>query len=195
MATEYRIYKNDGAGGPVDYSTVVTTTASLSYVAAALPLSSDTTFAVRTYDTTSTYDDMNTDAIVRIIVDASGNDVTARPAAPIGITARAIAAGAIRVEWGFPNNSANAAPTSFKVWITSGGSVNYAASPNTTVTYSATRGTYRVDVSGFTTGTTYTVGVRATNAAGDETNTGSFSVVADATAPTAPGNLVATATF
>lgn len=195
MATQYRIYKNDGAGGPVDYSTVVATVSTLTYTASALPLNSDTTFAVRTYDTVTGFTDLNTDVTVRIIVDGSGNDVTNRPAAPVAITARAIAGAAIRVEWLYPSNASNTAPTSFKVWITSGSSVNYAVSPNATVTYVAGKSLYKVDVSGFTTGTTYTVGVRATNASGDETNTSSFSVVADGTAPSVSGALTATLSY
>lgn len=194
MALEYRVYANDGAGGPVDYTTPVATTSSLTYVGSALPLSSDTTFAVRTRDTVSGLEDLNTDARVQIVVNAAGADVTNRPNAPRGLTARLLAAGSIRVEWLYPPAGQLGAPTSFKVWATLGASVNYAASPSTTVTYDPGRQLYSATLTGLTGGSAYSVGVRATNASGDETNTASVAITPDSTAPSAPTGLTGTAT-
>lgn len=195
MATQYRIYKNDGAGGPVDYGTIVATTSSLTYQPSALGLSSDNIFAVRTYDTVSTLEDKNTDARVRITVDGSGNDVTNRPKAPSGLTARATAAGGCKVEWAYDPNGQLGAPTSFKVWLTSGGSVNYAAAPAATVTYAAGTPVFVASLTGLSDGVAYSVGVRATNASGDETNTVSVSVTGDSTAPNAPTSISSTVVF
>ena len=195
MATQYKVYKNDGSGGPVDYSTPIATTSSLSYVGSALALSSDTTFAVRTYDTVSGLEDANTDCRVRIVVDGSGNDVTNRPNAPIGVTVRLLAAGAIRVEWAYGAAGQAGAPTQFKVWATLGGSVNYAAAPNATVAYQAGRLQYSATVPGLTGGSLYSIGVRSSNASGDETNTTAVQATPDSTAPSAPTGLAGSATY
>jgi len=195
VATTYNIYKNDGLGGPVDYGTIVATTSSLSYVGSALPLNSDTTFAVRTYDTVSGLEDANTDCRVRIVVDGSGNDVTNRPNAPIGVTARLLAAGGLRVEWAYSPAGQAGAPTQFKVWATLGGAVNYAAAPNATVAYQAGRLTYSATVPGLTGGSLHSIGVRASNASGDETNATAVQATPDSTAPSAPTGLAGSATY
>ena len=73
MAISYNIYANDGMGGDVDYSTPIATTSDLTYATGPLATPSDNTFAVRAFDTASCIEEANTDARVRIILDASGN--------------------------------------------------------------------------------------------------------------------------
>lgn len=193
MSTRYRVYKNDGAGGPVDYGTVVATvTSGTSCVASALATPSDTTFAVRAYDSVSGLEEDNVDCRVRIVIDAAGVDVTNRPNAPVGLTARATAGGGAVVEWGYATAGQRGAPTGFKVWATAGASVNYAVSPAATVSYAAGRPSHTATLTGLVDGTSYSIGVRATNAKGDETNTNKTTVVGDSTGPDAVEGLTAT---
>jgi len=72
MATQYRIYKNDGAGGPIDYGTVVATvTSGTTYDTAPIATGSDVRFAVRAFDSLSTQEEKNVDAFVRIVTGRS----------------------------------------------------------------------------------------------------------------------------
>lgn len=194
MAIQYHIYKGNASGGPIDYGTVVATTAGLTYATPALALSSTTRYAVRSFDTVSSLEEANVDATVRIVVDAGGADVTLRPNAPGQLAIRPILAGGLRVSWTYNSGGQGGAPTSFRVWATAGGSVNYAASPLATVPYVAGILFYSTDLTGLTGGTSYAVGVRATNATGDELNTTFVSAVADTTGPDAVEGLVGTAT-
>lgn len=193
MATQYHVYGNDGAGGPVDYSTPIGTTATLSFSPPALATPSDNTFAVRAFDTVSTLEELNTDCRVRIVIDASGVDITTRPNAPSDLAAVPTAGGGARVSWSYNAAGQGGAPTSFKVWLTVGGVVNYGVAPSATATYSSGRWFYSVDLTGLVHGTDYAVGVRATNATGDELNTLSTSVRGDNTGPDPVENLAASA--
>lgn len=195
MSTQYHIYKNDSAGGLVDYSTVIATISGLTYAASALPLSSDTTFAVRAFDTVSGYEDLSVDSTVRIVVDGSGVNITSRPNPPTMLAATAEAGGTALVEWSYNAGGQLGSPTGFKVWLTVGGTVNYAASPAATVSYYRGTPRYSTVLSGLTDGTAYVVGVRAYNATTIETNTLSASVTGKTTAPTDVDGLTATATY
>lgn len=195
MAINYRVYSNDAAGGPVDYSSPIGTTAALSFSPPALAAPSDNWFGVRAFDTVSGLEELNTDARVRILIDAAGNDITALPNAPSHLAALALAGGAARVTWSF-NPAAwygQSPPASFKVWLTAGASVNYAVSPATTAAYVRGRLIYTADLSGLSHGTLYSVGVRATNATGDEANTTQVQVTGNATGPDGVDDLAATA--
>ena len=180
MAIQYRVYVNDGAGGLVDYGSPLTTTSSLTYTPSALGLNTDTTFAVRAYDTVSGLDDLNTDARVRIVVDGSGNNITDVPVAPATVGARAVADGDILVEWTYPWRGPDRVPTGFRVYQGTS-SVSY-ASPVATVDHDGAEA-YSATITGLADGTTYRFAVRAYNAIGTETNTVVVSAVADATPP------------
>jgi hypothetical protein len=191
----YRVYKNNGSGGPVDYTTIVAQTSSLSYAASALGTPSDTTFVVRAVDTANgNLEDLNQDARTRIRIDASGNDISAQPNPVLFIASKPLASGALRVRWAYNPRGQGGAPTGFKVWITTGGSVNYAASPSTTVAYDPNKQIFSVDfaASTLTDGTTYSVGVRAYNSTATETNTVSSAIIGQATGPTAVEALTVT---
>src|SRR5690349_11807576 len=117
MTIQYRIYSNNNAGGPVDYSAPVATVSGLTWDTPALPLSSDTTYAVRAYDTASGLEDANVDARVRIVIDASGADVSARPNPPSHLTAEPRAGGKVMVTWQYNPGGQGAAPTGFRVYV------------------------------------------------------------------------------
>ncbi len=183
---QYRVYSNDGAGGPVDYSTPIATVSTLTYTPTALPHSSSTTFAVRAYDPATGLEEENTDARVTILIDASGNDVSARPNSPQGISARAGVAGAVRVEWAYVTSGQGAAPTYFDIWYTAGSTVNYAASPLLSVAHTPGRLHYAADLPPQAGGVAAVVGVRARNANGRDPNTASAAVTPIAAAPSPP---------
>lgn len=180
MALEYRIYRNDGLGGPIDYSTPHDTTSALTW--AESPGDGDWRYGVRTYDTATTLADDNTDARVRVVID-SGVDVSAIPASPTGLIALATEAGGCLVRWAYPFVSPSPVPTGFKVWITAGLTVNYAATPDETVDYVPGIRDYSATLAGLSDATTYAVGVRAYTATADDPNTDLYIVVGDSTPP------------
>jgi fibronectin type III domain protein len=192
VATQYHIYANDGAGGPVEYSTPIGTTADVSFSPPALAPGLDYTFAVRAFDPVSGLEEENTDVRVRIVLDAAGQDISGRPGAPVGLTARATKAGGVRVSW-LPSLSAlYPRATGFHVYAGSP-SPNY-ASPLATVLATGARD-YFADLTGLEIDTTYQVGVRAFNEIGEETNTLLVSVTVDGTPPDSVEELTATPIF
>lgn len=193
MATSYNVYKNNGSSGPVDYTTVVANVSALTYTASALSFPSDTTFAIRATDGTNV--ETNVDARVRIVLDASGNDITGVPNSVGMISAIANASGSIRVDWVYRTPESGPVPTGFDVWATLGTSVNYAASPNATAVRSIGVSRYSATITGLTGGTQYTIGVRAFNAVGTESNTNSATVFPVTTAPVTVDSLAATPTL
>lgn len=195
MAVHYRIFANDGAGGPLDVTTpVATVTPGTTWVVSPAPAAGeDWTFLVRAYDTVTGLDDGNVEARVNISLDAGGTDLATAPAAIQGLGARAGADGSAIVSWAFPTNALGGAPTGFRVWATAGTSVNYGAAPTTTVAYVANQLHYSVTLTGLTDGQAYAIGARAYNATAEESNTLSASIVADDSAPSSPLSLSATA--
>ena len=186
----YSIYANDGAGGLIDYSTPIGATQGLTFSPPALAYAGDHEFGVRVSSLLTGLEERNLDAMVRILLDSTGADITNRPVAPVALRAFARANGAIRVEWAYPLVTDPAKrPTGFKVYLGSP-SVSY-ASAVATVTYSGGV-IHSADIAGLADGTTYAVGVRAYNGSAEEPNTSSVSVTADATGPTAVVGLTAT---
>lgn len=193
MATSYNIYANDGLNGPVDYSTIIATTSSLTYTGPDLASPSDTTFAVRATDGTS--EEQNIDCRVRIIIDADGNDVSAIPNAPTQFSAIATSGGGARLDWLHVPMMNVPVPTEFKVWLTSGSSVDYTAPPAETVLFSPRQYRYTVGLTGLSDGVTYSIGIRATNAGIDEANTIKASVTGLASGPSAVSGLTGSSTY
>jgi hypothetical protein len=189
MATKYHVYGNDGAGGPIDYTTPVATVAGLSWASPALALGSDTSYAVRAFDDVSGLEERNVDARVRVRLDAAGNDLGARPPAPLAVRAISTPDGLL-VTWAY-SPSASPPPTGFKVWAQIG-AINYGLSPSATVAVTdSSRSAYSVTIGSLAAGT-YTIAVRAGNAAGDEPNTMTASVTIAAAGPDPVDELAAT---
>ena len=193
MATQYRIFANDYAGGPVDYSTPVATVSGSPWTTPAIPVGSDVTFAVRTYDSTSGLDDGSVDAAVRIVTNGSGADVTNVPAMPSSITATPRAGGQCRVDWVFVRGVSPAEPTAFDVFLTTGSTVTY-SSPVTTVSYINGQSVYSANLTGLSHGVAYTIGVRPKNGTGNGTPI-EVGVTGKATGPDQPESIVGSATF
>jgi len=111
----YNIYSNGGFG-PINYSTPIATTTRLTWTSGPLLYPADWKFGVRAFDGYG--EEQNLDCAVEIILDSGGNDITQRPAAPVGLRAFALAGGAIRAEWSYPFSTALALPTAFHVYLT-----------------------------------------------------------------------------
>lgn len=194
MALTYAVYGNHGSGGPVDETTPLVVTPSLAYLTAALAHPGDWTFLVRARDTVTGWEDTASDARVRLVLDASGADITNRPAAPTDLAARPTENGGFRVEWAALPVPGATIPTQFKVWVAIG-AINYAATPTALVAYVPGVAAYAADLTGFVDGTLYTIGVRASNASGDETNTATVPATADAIGPLPVENLNGVPTY
>ena len=180
-----------GAGDQINYATPIATASGTAWTSGTLAASGTWSFGVRAFDGNG--EEENLDCAVAIVLDGNGNDITNRPAPPIGLRAFATANASIRVEWGYPPTTGAKAPTQFNVYIGTGGTPNYAA-PVATVAFNAViLSTFVTNLTSLTGGTTYSIGVRAYNACGTETNTIVVNVTADATGPAAVDSLVATA--
>lgn len=195
MGIVYNVYANDGRGGAINYATPIATTASLSFTPPALAAPSDTTFLVRAFDTAVGLEESNTDARVRIVLDAAGNDVTARPNAPFALAVRATAGGGGAASWSYNAAGQGGPPAGFYIYLSPGAAPSYTA-PAATVPYVAGRACYSCGLSGLAEGSPSTVAVRAFNAAGVEGNTTAVaSIVGDATPPSNVDALTVSPTF
>ncbi len=148
-------------------------------------------FGVRAFD--SGGEEENLDCAITLILDASGNDISLRPAAPIGLRAFATAGGGIRVEWAYNTINPAVVPTGFHVYTGTTGTPNYSI-VRATVSFAASiAGTFVANLAGLSNGTTYTIGCRAYNAVTEEPNTNTVNCTADSTGPSAVVSLTATA--
>ena len=189
MSTSYHVYKGDNAGGPIDYTTIVATTASLSYAAGAMPVSAITRWAVRAFDTVTTLEETNIDATVTVITDGSGNDITNRPSAPQALTGRPTAAGGSTLHWMYPPNAPGGVPTGFHVYRGTP-TVSYASAIGT-VAFTAGRATYSFNDTGLSDEVAYQYAVRAYNATAEEANTTVIVVTGEVNGPTHVDSLAA----
>ena len=195
MSIIYNVYVNDGRGGAVNYGSPIATTAALTYTTGPLPPSSDSTFAVRAFDTTTGLEESNTEARVRVILDPNGKDITARPNAPTALAVRAAAGGGCLATWGYNPVGQGGAPTAFLVYLTPGPVPDY-TTPAATVPFVVGTAGFSCTLAGLADGTSYAVAVRASNAAATEGNTSAIALVTgDSTPPNNVDALVGVATF
>lgn len=190
----YHVYANTGIGDPVDYDVPVATVLGFDNTTwISQPLASPGTwsFAVRAFNAAG--DELNLDCSVTIILDATGRDITDIPAAPIGLRAFATAGGGITVEWGYPPVSGPKNPTGFHIYIGTGPTPDYGSPAATVLAKAGLFGTFQGRLAGLSDGTTYSIGVRAFNHIGEESNTTIVSVTADATGPSAVTGLIGVA--
>jgi hypothetical protein len=189
--TSYHIYGNGGGGGPIDYTTPLATTATLTWTSGVLPADSGWKFAVRAFDTTSGLEETNVDAVAAIDLNAVQRDVTNLPFPPEHLTVDPVAGGAV-VHWSYPFTAAANRPNAFFVYI--GSPVPDYGGDLSTVLYNRGIVLYRSVITGLTPGVTYQVGVRAYNYVGEEQNTTVASVTIPASAPANVDSLAGTAT-
>jgi hypothetical protein len=118
MAIVYRIYANDGLGGPINYNLPIATTAATTYLVGTLPPGSDAAYAVRAFDDSLGIEESNRDARVRVRTDAQGNDVGALPCALIGPSVRRISGRRLALAWLSPVIRGSAGPDGFRLYAT-----------------------------------------------------------------------------
>lgn len=181
---EYHVYGSPAPGDPIDYSTPIATTTDLIWTSPPLAYPGEHRFAVRAaWVDDPSLEEKNIDAAVRIVLDADGVDVTRVPAAPVGLNARPIGAGAIRVGWAVGGQNA-ALPAGFHVYATLWpGPMDWVSTPVATVAANRPRGgSYSAEVSGLSAGR-HLIGVRAFNGTGEETNTNTVTVAVATSGP------------
>jgi hypothetical protein len=159
MAISYNIYANDGQGGDVNYNTPIATTPRLTYAIPTIGFPSDTTFGVRAFDTISEIEEANTDARVRIIVDSSGNNVTAQPNAVVGLSVKAMANGTCWVAWGYDTTGQGGPPVQFNLLLFEEGT-SMLAMPTATVAYLPGVAGYGCTLSGLASNSLYRIVVQ-----------------------------------
>ena len=121
MAISYHVYSNDGRGGAIDYSRPIATVPAASansiheFAAGPLGAPSDNLFAVRAFDDESGVEEANTDARVRVRIDAAGIDVSSQPDAVVGLSARWTIGEACLVSWSYDPAGQGGAPARFDV--------------------------------------------------------------------------------
>jgi hypothetical protein len=169
MAIAYHVYSNHGTGGPVDDSSPIVTTTDLTCVVGPLAPSSDTTFLVRAYDTSTGLEEANTEASVRVVLGPDGTDRSGVPDPPHAVSLVPTAGGGCAVRWAYNPSLASRRATGFLVYVTQGGAVDY-STPAATVAFTPGRAGYSVALPGPYTPSQYTAAVRAFNDTGTETN-------------------------
>jgi hypothetical protein len=178
---------------PINYTTPVAVIPSLStttWTSAALTLPGDYWFAIRAFNTVG--EEQNIDAAVEVLLSGGGTDISGQPVAPMGLRALATAGGGIRVEWAY-HFAPSKLPAGFHVYVGTG-APGY-ATPAATVNWGTqVANMFVANLSGYTGGATYAVGVRAFNASGEEQNTNSVSVTASGAGPSAVLGLSGTVT-
>ncbi len=193
MAIVYQVFSNDGAGGPIDYSTVVATASSTSYTTGALAPSGHYRFAVRAMDTATGLAEANTQASVQIVLDTAGNDVGHVPNAPFAVTARATSGGGCQVAWTYFTAGQAGAPTDFLVYLTAGIAPTL-TTPAATIAYQPRVAGYSCQLGGLSDATTYTVSVVSVGTGASAASAAnSATVVGDATPPADVDSLAAVA--
>jgi hypothetical protein len=182
VAIKYRVYANDYAGGPVDYSTPVATVTGTTWTPDPIPTGSDVTFAVRAFDDVTGLEERNVSARLRLATGPAGEDLTGLPPAPPFAWAAPHGAGGVSVTWGQP--VAGPRPASYRVY---GGTpdVDYGA-PLATVAHREGLPVRRAVVAGLTPGEPYRFAVRSVNAAGESPSSPGCAATPVGSGPEAP---------
>jgi hypothetical protein len=198
----YRLYANDGHGGPVNYSTPIQDGPSTSFATAVAP--GDWTYAVRASDPISGIEERNTDATVRIVIGPDLTDRTAVPNPVIGLTAWATAGGGCKLDFVYSRTGQGGPPTSFHAYYWPAGSVDW-SDPAGTCTGLASRAVswgpgdvtqhFAMTLSGLADGVDYEVGVRAANDSGDDGSTRTVPVTGKGSGPAAVAGLSASPAY
>jgi hypothetical protein len=190
----YHVYMNSGHGDPINYATSVAQVTGLSWSSDVLTAPGDYKLGVRAYDPQSSLEEQNVDAVVEVVLDAGGKDVTHVPPPPLGLRALPLAGGGIRVEWMSCCSDRSRLPLGFHLYLGTGGTPDY-SKPAATVAMSDQRqGCFAADLNDLINQTRYMIAVRAFNSVGEEANTIVLSVEADGDPPSVVDLLVALAT-
>lgn len=187
----YSIYGSE-AGGPIDYSSPIAVTTETHWATPPLAVPGLYRFGVRATSMLSGLEESNADAVVEIALDATGVDVTSRPAPVANLRAYAAAAGVVRVEWTHVMPSGANRPTGFRVYAGTP-TPNYSTPLATVPATASLAGTFRANLTGLADGVPVAIAVRAYNAASEDASTSYITATPDATPPAAVGGLTGTA--
>lgn len=180
----YHIYMSPASGAPIDYTTIVGTDLGFentTWTSGTLGSPGTWTFGVRAFN--SVGDEQNVDAVVVVILDAYGNDITNRPLPPVGLRAIPQKGATIKVEWAAsPAVRPASAATSYAIYMTAGLTPSYGTPAETVPASSALFGTFGCTLQGAD-GQTYAIAVRAQNVSGQDAGLGFVVATAEATGP------------
>lgn len=194
MTITYRIYSNNGSGGPVDFSTPLATTTALTYTVGPIGFSTDSTFVVRAYDPIAGFEEANTDARVRVAIGADGTDLSGLPNPPHALVLLPAINGGCRVSWAYAPAEGYGTPTGFSVFLSQNNTVDYSV-PAATVAFSQRVIGYSCLLPGPFVLSTYTVAVRSFNATGSESNTEAITGALGSPAPFAMDTVIVSTNF
>jgi hypothetical protein len=192
--TVYYVYMNTGLGGPIDYTTPVATVAGSQWISGVLAAPGDYKFGVRARDARSGLEERNLDAMVSLVLDAAGHDLTEVPLPPAGLRAIPILNGKIQLEWSCPCSDPRRQPDGFRVYLGPEPAIDYSRPIAIVATSSSASGAFSTTVGDLVNGVSYLIGVRAFNSIGEENNLRSIVIVADQTPPGLVDGLEAVAT-
>ena len=138
-------------------------------------------------------EEQNIDAVVELILDAAGRDVTGVPAPPLGPRAprspAARSASSGRTRAARPRQ-----PLGFRVYVGTGPVIDYSL-PVLTVDWSSARfGCFSAELAGLGSGSPHSIGVRSYSTVAEEQNTTALIVTPDDSPPSVVDALQATAT-
>lgn len=190
----YRIYKNDGQGGAIDYSTPVAETTAATWTSGPLNAPGSYRFGVRARDETSGLEEANIDAAAALILNAQAGDATRTPPAPVGLRAIPLAGGRVRLEWATPVSSSDRRPFRFNIYMSPGAITSYAVPTATTPAASARNGFCFIELGGLADGVAFEAVIRSANDAGEESNVSAVRFTADSSAPDGVDGLLAAPT-
>lgn len=187
----YLIYSNSGAGDPIDYDSPIAITDDTTWLGGILAVPGTWEFGVRAENEYGV--EQNIDAVVTIVLDPNGVDISNRPNPPTGLRAFPVGANAIRVEWYFPPVRGPKAPVGFNVYSSIGAVLSYGTPADTVLFGDGLFNAFHADLPGLVAGTPYIIGVRSFNASGEEANANTVAATPSGSGPLAVVGLVAVA--
>lgn len=147
-------------------------------------------FGVRAADAYG--EEQNLDCSVTITLDATGRDISNMPAPPVGLRAIPTAGAGLTIIWSYPPTSGPGVPIGFHVYLGTAGAPDYTNAAATVTFGAAILGSWTAGLNGLIDGVTYSIGVRAFNAMGEEQNTATVSTMPDGAGPPPVSGLTAT---
>ena len=190
----YHVYANTGAGDPINYAVCLATVAGQSWTSPVLNAPCHFKMGVRAFDAAVGLEEQNVDAVIELILDINGNDVTRTPAPPLGLRAFPIAGGIVRIEWTCPCGDSSRQPLGFHVYLGTGSVPDYTL-PVSTVAWSDARyGCFSAELVGAGNGGPCSIAVRSYNTVAEEPNATVLHVTPDDSPPSVVDSLAAVAT-
>jgi hypothetical protein len=193
-AVSYHIYMNHGLGDPIDYEISVGAATGTTWTSGPLALPGVYRLAVRAFDASAGLEEANIDAAVELRLDPGGADVTGVPDPPLGLRAFPLAAGAVRVEWTAPVTDPRRKPLGFHIYLQPTVGSGPPALISTVAWSQGRLGWFSTSLAGLADGSSYSIGVGAYNAVGEDPDARVVIVQADANPPALVDDLAAVAT-